>query len=306
MTTSWKDYIDGEDGENMSIIKTAKELEAWSKNADRKNRTLGLVPTMGYLHEGHCSLIRAAKSENDLVVVSVFVNPTQFAPGEDFESYPRSIERDYKLAIEAGADVVFNPETEEVYVPGSSTFVEVTGEITKKLCGASRPTHFRGVTTVVNILFNIVRPDKAYFGQKDAQQAMIIKKMVRDLHIPVEVVVCPIVREADGLAMSSRNVYLSQDERKQALCLSGGLKQAWEYLNSGAEDSRSVKKLIEIIRNKIEGQSLAVIDYVMILDGETLEEIADIEPGKTALAAVAVKFGKTRLIDNRVLSVEAR
>ena len=290
----------------MSIIKTAKELEAWSKNADRKNRTLGLVPTMGYLHEGHCSLIRAAKSENDLVVVSVFVNPTQFAPGEDFESYPRSIERDYKLAIEAGADVVFNPETEEVYVPGSSTFVEVTGEITKKLCGASRPTHFRGVTTVVNILFNIVRPDKAYFGQKDAQQAMIIKKMVRDLHMPVEVVVCPIVREADGLAMSSRNVYLSQDERKQALCLSGGLKQAWEYLNSGAEDSRSVKKLIEIIRNKIEGQSLAVIDYVMILDGETLEEIADIEPGKNALAAVAVKFGKTRLIDNRVLSVEAR
>jgi pantoate--beta-alanine ligase len=306
MTTSWKDYIDDEEGENMSIIKTVKELEAWSINADRKNRTLGLVPTMGYLHEGHCSLIRAAKSENDLVVVSVFVNPTQFAPGEDFESYPRSIERDYILAIEAGADVVFNPETEEVYVPGSSTFVEVTGEITRKLCGASRPTHFRGVTTVVNILFNIIRPDKAYFGQKDAQQAMIIKKMVRDLHMPVEVVVCPIVREADGLAMSSRNVYLSQDERKQALCLSGGLKQAWEYLNSGAEDSRSVKKLIEIIRNKIEGQSLADIDYVMILDGETLEEIADIEPGKTALAAVAVKFGKTRLIDNRVLSVEAR
>ncbi|MBW8381737.1 MAG: pantoate--beta-alanine ligase, partial [Youngiibacter sp.] len=281
----------------MSIIKTVKELEAWSKNADRKNSTLGLIPTMGYLHEGHCSLIRAAKSENDLVVVSVFVNPTQFAPGEDFESYPRSIERDYKLAIEAGADVVFNPETEEVYVPGSSTFVEVTGEITRKLCGASRPTHFRGVTTVVNILFNIVRPDKAYFGQKDAQQAMIIKKMVRDLHMPVEVVVCPIVREADGLAMSSRNVYLSQEERKQALCLSGGLKKAWEYLNSGAEDSRSVKKLIEIIGNEIEGQSLAVIDYVMILDGETLEEIADIEPGKTALAAVAVKFGKTRLID---------
>jgi pantoate--beta-alanine ligase len=306
MTTSWKDYIDDEEGENMSIIKTVKELEAWSKNADRKNSTLGLIPTMGYLHEGHCSLIRAAKSENDLVVVSVFVNPTQFAPGEDFESYPRSIERDYKLAIEAGADVVFNPETGEVYVPGSSTFVEVTGEITRKLCGASRPTHFRGVTTVVNILFNIVQPDKAYFGQKDAQQAMIIKKMVRDLHMPVEVVVCPIVREADGLAMSSRNVYLSQEERKQALCLSGGLKKAWEYLNSGAEDSRSVKKLIEIIRNEIEGQSLAVIDYVMILDGETLEEITSIEPGKTALAAVAVKFGKTRLIDNRVLSVEAR
>lgn len=290
----------------MSIIKTIAELETWSAGADRKNRALGLVPTMGYLHEGHCSLIRAAKADNDLVVVSVFVNPTQFAPGEDFESYPRNIERDYELAINAGADVVFNPEAGEIYVPGSSTVVEVTGEITKKLCGASRPTHFKGVTTVVNILFNIVRPDKAYFGQKDAQQALIIKKMVRDLHMPVEVIVCPIVREADGLAMSSRNVYLSPEERKQAVCLSCGLQKAWEYLNSGSDDSRSVGKLIEIIEDHIKGQDIAVIDYVRILDGETLEEINAIEPGKTALAAVAVRFGKTRLIDNRVLSVEVR
>ncbi|ETA82138.1 pantoate--beta-alanine ligase [Youngiibacter fragilis] len=290
----------------MSIIKTIEELESWSAGADRKNRTLGLVPTMGYLHEGHCSLIRAAKAENDLVVVSVFVNPTQFAPGEDFESYPRNIERDYELAIAAGADVVFNPEVGEIYVPGSSTFVEVTGDITKKLCGASRPTHFKGVTTVVNILFNIVRPDRAYFGQKDAQQALIIKKMVRDLHMPLEVTVCPIVREADGLAMSSRNVYLSAEERKQAVCLNCGLQKAWEYLNSGSDDSRSVRKLIEVIENHIKGQDLAVIDYVRILDGETLEEINGIEPGKAALAAVAVRFGKTRLIDNRVLSVEVR
>jgi pantoate--beta-alanine ligase len=302
----WKDYIDGWVGEKMSIIKTIEDLESWLTGADRRNRTLGIVPTMGYLHEGQCSLIRAAKADNDLVVVTVFVNPTQFAPGEDFESYPRNIERDYELAIESGADVVFNPEAGEIYVPGSSTVVEVTGDITKKLCGASRPTHFKGVTTVVNILFNIVRPDKAYFGQKDAQQALIIKKMVRDLHMPLEVIVCPIVREADGLAMSSRNVYLGPEERKEALCLNCGLQKALEYLNSGSDDSRSVRKLIEVIENHIKGQDLAVIDYVRILDGETLEEISAIEPGKTALVAVAVKFGKTRLIDNRVLSVEVR
>ena len=287
----------------MSLIKTAAELAAWLAHADRRDKTLGFVPTMGYLHEGHCSLIEAAKSQNDLVVVSVFVNPTQFAPGEDFESYPRNIERDYDLARAAGADVVFYPEAHEVYVPGASTTVEVTGDITKKLCGASRPAHFRGVTTVVNILLNIVRPDRAYFGRKDAQQALIIQKMVRDLHMPVEVIACPIVREADGLAMSSRNVYLSPAERKQATCLSGGLQKAEEYLGSGAEDCRNVRKLTEIIKSHIRGRNLAVIDYVEILDGQTLADITAIEPGKPALAAVAVKFGKTRLIDNSVLSI---
>ncbi|KPU45230.1 pantothenate synthetase [Oxobacter pfennigii] len=287
----------------MSMIKTAAELEAWCRSVDRRNKTLGFVPTMGYLHEGHCSLIKAAKSQNGLVVASVFVNPTQFAPGEDFESYPRDIGRDYKLAREAGADVVFNPEVGEIYVPGSSTVIEVTGNITKKLCGASRPTHFEGVTTIVSILFNIVRPDNAYFGQKDAQQALIIKKMVRDLHIPVEVIVCPIVREMDGLAMSSRNVYLNPEERKQATCLNVGLQKAAEYLASGAVDCRSVTRLTEIIESHIHSRDLAVIDYVKILDGETLDDITAIEPGKTALAAVAVKFGKTRLIDNRVLSI---
>lgn len=287
----------------MYLIKTVSELEVWFGKTDRRNKTLGFVPTMGYLHEGHCSLISAAKSQNDLVVVSVFVNPTQFAPGEDIESYPRDIERDIKLAHEAGADVVFNPEAGEIYAPGASTAVEVTGDITKKLCGASRPAHFRGVTTVVSILFNIVLPDRAYFGQKDAQQALIIKKMVRDLHNPVEVVVCPIVREADGLAMSSRNVYLSPEERKQAVCLSSGLLKAEEFVKSGSDDCRSVAKLIELIESHIRSQNLAVIDYVRILDGETLDDIASIVPGKTALAAVAVKFGKTRLIDNRVLSV---
>ena len=259
----------------MSLIKTVNELEAWLKNAGRRNKTLGFVPTMGYLHEGHCSLIKAAKAQNDLVVVSVFVNPTQFAPSEDFESYPRDIDRDYKLAREAGADVVFNPEAGEIYVIGASTVVEVTGEIAKKLCGASRPTHFRGVTTVVNILFNIVRPDKAYFGQKDAQQALIIKKMVRDLHMPVEVIVCPIVREADGLAMSSRNVYLKPEERKQATCLNSGLRMAEEYLGSGADDCRSAAKRAGIIESHIRNRDLARSSiYVRnCSNGETLEEM---------------------------------
>lgn len=287
----------------MSIVKTVAEIEAWFSSKDRRNKTLGFVPTMGFLHGGHLSLIKAAKAQNDLVVVSVFVNPTQFAPGEDYESYPRDIDRDYQLAREAGADVVFNPNVDEIYIPGASTAVEVTGDITKKLCGASRPTHFKGVTTVVNILFNIVRPDRAYFGQKDAQQALVIKRMVRDLHMPVEVVVCPIVREADGLAMSSRNVYLSSDERQQATCLNEALQKAADYLGSGADDCGSVAQLIKIIEGHIQRQDLAAIDYVLILDGETLDDIELIEPGKSALAAVAVKFGKTRLIDNRVLAI---
>ncbi len=287
----------------MSIVKTVAEIEAWFSSKDRRNKTLGFVPTMGFLHGGHLSLIKAAKAQNDLVVVSVFVNPTQFAPGEDYESYPRDIDRDYQLAREAGADVVFNPNVDEIYIPGASTAVEVTGDITKKLCGASRPTHFKGVTTVVNILFNIVRPDRAYFGQKDAQQALVIKRMVRDLHMPVEVVVCPIVREVDGLAMSSRNVYLSSDERQQATCLNEALQKAADYLGSGADDCGSVAQLIKIIEGHIQRQDLAAIDYVLILDGETLDDIELIEPGKSALAAVAVKFGKTRLIDNRVLAI---
>lgn len=287
----------------MSLIKTVTDLHRCLAQVDRRNTTLGFVPTMGSLHEGHLSLIKKAKSENDLVVVSVFVNPTQFSPGEDFENYPRDIDRDYKFAVSAGADVVFNPGANEIYFPDSSTIVEVTGDITKKLCGASRPTHFEGVTTVVTILFNIVRPDKAYFGQKDAQQAIIIKKMVRDLHQPVEVVICPIIREADGLARSSRNVYLNPQERQQATCLNGGLQVAEEYMKSGALDGNTTEKLVEIIKCHIEHQNLAVIDYIQILDGETLEKIERIESKKTALVAVAVKFGGTRLIDNRVLSI---
>ncbi|MGE4353425.1 MAG: pantoate--beta-alanine ligase [Oscillospiraceae bacterium] len=287
----------------MSLIKTVAQLETWFDKANRMSKTLGLVPTMGYLHEGHLSLIREAKAHNDLVAVSIFVNPTQFAPGEDYVSYPRDIERDYKLASEAGADIVFNPDVSEIYISGSSTTVEVTGDLTKKLCGASRPIHFKGVATVVTMLFNIFRPDRAYFGQKDAQQALVIKKMVRDLHMHVEVIVCPIVREADGLARSSRNVFLSPRERAQAPSLNRALQAAEDYLKSDAADHNSVSKLVELIERDITQNDLAVIDYVQILDGETLDDIAYIEPGKKALAAVAIKFGKTRLIDNRVLSI---
>ena len=287
----------------MSLIKTIEEWNRWLVRVGRNGQSLGFVPTMGFLHAGHLSLIRKAKEENDLVAVSVFVNPTQFAPGEDFESYPRDIERDYKLAMEAGADVVFNPEAKEIYVSNSNTAVEVGGDITQKLCGVARPTHFKGVTTVVTILFNIIRPDRAYFGQKDAQQGMIIQKMVRDLHQPVRVIMCPIVREEDGLAMSSRNVYLTSEERRQALCLSEALRLAEEYVASGAGDANRTDKLKQIIREHIERQPLASIDYVQILDGETLEELEHIEAGNTALAALAVRFGKTRLIDNTILTI---
>lgn len=287
----------------MSLIKTIEEWNEWFIRVGRNDHSLGFVPTMGFLHEGHLSLIRKAKEENDLVAVSIFVNPTQFAPGEDFENYPRDIERDYKLAMAAGADVVFHPDAKEMYGSNSNTVVEVGGEITQKLCGVSRPTHFKGVTTVVTILFNIIGPDRAYFGQKDAQQGIIIQKMVRDLHQPVKVVMCPIVREEDGLAMSSRNVYLNTEERKQAICLSEALQLAEEYIASGAEDANRTETLKQIISQHIGRQSLATIDYVQILDGETLEEFACLEPGKTALAALAVRFGNTRLIDNKLLSI---
>jgi pantoate--beta-alanine ligase len=279
--------------EKMSLVKTKKELNELIIKKTFGNKTVGLVPTMGYLHEGHLSLIRKAKAENNVVVVSVFVNPTQFAPNEDYSEYPRDINRDYKLALGAGADIVFNPEVEEIYVNGASTTVEVEGDITKKLCGKSRPTHFKGVTSIVNILFNIVNPHNAYFGQKDAQQVIVIKKMVRDLHMNVNVVVCPIVREVDGLALSSRNIYLSDEEREEALILNQSLKSIYELYKLG---QKNVATLKESIIEKISSKKLANIDYVEILDGETLEEIDLVR--RKALVALAVKFGNTRLIDN--------
>lgn len=278
------------------IIETVKELREYLAGQRAAGKTVGLVPTMGFLHEGHLSLIREAKAENDVVVVSDFVNPTQFGPNEDFESYPRNIERDTELALSAGADVIFYPSVSEMYPPESSTYVEVEGNITRVLCGASRPTHFRGVTTVVNKLFNIVEPDKAYFGQKDAQQVAVLTKMVKDLHMDIELIICPIVREPDGLAMSSRNTYLSAEERKQAVILNQALKKAKNAFANGEKD---VVKLTGIITDKINEMPLAVIDYVSILDFPSLKPIITIE--KDALGAVAVKFGKTRLIDNEIL-----
>lgn len=280
----------------MSSIQTVQELTTWLDNHGRCGKTLGFVPTMGYLHEGHLSLIREAKRHNDLVVVSIFVNPTQFAPGEDFEKYPRNLEKDYKLSKEAGADVIFHPEVCEVYPEGAATQVEVTGTLTQTLCGLSRPTHFKGVTTVVNILLNMVRPDQVYFGQKDAQQALIIKKMIRDLCIRVKLNICPIVREPDGLAMSSRNVYLSKEERKQALVLYRSLQKGECLVQQGIN---SALQVIKAVQEEILGAPLAAIDYIEVLDAKTLEPIDTFDGD--ALIAVAVRFGKTRLIDNKLI-----
>jgi len=251
---------------------------------------------MGYLHDGHLSLIKAAHAHNDVTVLSIFVNPTQFAPGEDLDAYPRDFLRDSRLAEAAGTDLLFFPDPAEIYPAGASTFVEVEGEITKKLCGQSRPTHFKGVTTVVTILFNLINPNIAYFGQKDAQQEAVIKTMVRDLHLPVQIAVYPIVREADGLAMSSRNVLLHPEERKQALVLSQSLAAAKALYQAG---ERSVKVLTAVIVNHINSMPLTHIDYVEILDFETLANIETIT--SPTLAAVAVRFEKTRLLDNIIL-----
>ncbi len=278
------------------IIETIKELQSILNSYRKEGKAIGIVPTMGFLHEGHLSLIRQAKADNDVVVVSDFVNPTQFAPNEDFDSYPRNIKRDEELAVSAGADIIFYPSVNEMYPKGSSTFVEVEGGITKVLCGASRPSHFRGVTTVVTMLFNIVGADKAYFGQKDAQQVAVLMKMVHDLHMNIELIVCPIVREEDGLAMSSRNTYLSAVERKQSLILNQALTVARIAFDGGEYNT---ERLIEIITNKINEMPLADIDYVSVYDYPTLEVINNID--KKALAAVAVRFGKTRLIDNIIL-----
>lgn len=275
------------------VITTIKELRTYLYEQRSMGKSVGLVPTMGFLHEGHLSLIRRAKQENETVVMSDFVNPTQFAPGEDFESYPRNIERDTEMAESAGADIVFFPSVEEMYPIGSSTVVEVEGDITRVLCGASRPTHFRGVTTVVNMLFNIVQPDKAYFGQKDAQQVAVLMKMVQDTHQPIDLIICPIVRESDGLAMSSRNIYLSAEERKQAVVLSQALKTASEAF---ADGEKNTGKLEQLVIQKIKEKPLANIDYVSIYDYPSLKETDFIQD--RALVAVAVKFGKTRLIDN--------
>ena len=277
----------------IPVVKTIDEIRNAVKTAKKQGKTVGFVPTMGFLHEGHKSLIVRAVSENDYVVVSDFVNPTQFGPNEDFESYPRDIEKDRALCTEAGADIIFNPEPAEMYCDPLTT-VSVD-KITKTLCGASRPIHFDGVTTVVSKLFNIVAPDRAYFGQKDAQQLIVIKKMVKDLNFDIEIVGCPIIREEDGLAKSSRNTYLNEAERKAALCLSRALNKGRSMIEMGEKSAKTVKK---VITDEINREPLARIDYVEISDLETLQP-ADSTNG--VLAAVAVYIGKTRLIDNFII-----
>lgn len=278
----------------MKIITTIEELRPIIKGWKREGLTVGLVPTMGYLHDGHKSLIVKAVAENDKVVVSDFVNPTQFGANEDLSSYPRDIERDAALCEAAGADIIFHPEPEEMYYPDKCTFVDMD-KLTKGLCGKTRPVHFSGVCTVVSKLFNIVTPDRAYFGQKDAQQLAVIKRMVRDLNFDITVVGCQIVREADGLALSSRNTYLSDTERKAALILNKSLTLGKEMIEAGEKDAAKVREAI--IKN-METEPLAKVDYVEIVDNENLEPVQTIDV--PCLVATAVYIGKTRLIDNFV------
>jgi pantoate--beta-alanine ligase len=280
----------------MKTLSTVDEVRAAVAEARRAGKSIGLVPTMGALHDGHLSLMRAAREHCDVVIASIFVNPTQFGPNEDFAKYPRTLQRDSELLAEQNVDLLFAPSTNEIYPAGATTFVEVEG-LSDRLDGKSRPGHFRGVATVVSKLFSIVQPDAAFFGQKDAAQCAIIKKMVRDLRIPVEVVVCPIVREADGLAMSSRNVYLSPEERRQALVLHRALRHVEEAYRHG---ERSLGPLRHIATHSIAQEPEVVVDYVEIVDPETLEPRGPQLTGGE-LVAVAAKVGSTRLIDNIVL-----
>ena len=284
----------------MRLIHTVAELREEIALAKAQNLTIGLVPTMGALHEGHASLITAANRENDFVVVSVFVNPTQFGPNEDLDVYPRTLESDCKLAEEKGANVVFAPSPKEMYPSEDDTWVEVTGDVTKVLCGRTRPIHFRGVTTVVTKLFNLAQPDRAYFGQKDAQQVEVLKRMVKDLFFPLELRVMPIIREKDGLAKSSRNTYLNESERIAALVLSRSLKAAKEMYAAGERDA---EKIIAAVTEGIKAEPMSNIDYVEIYALPELKPIANPLKGSNLLA-VAVKFGTTRLIDNVVLEEE--
>lgn len=272
-------------------------VRAVVRAARSAGRTVGLVPTMGALHAGHLSLIRRARAENELVLVSVFVNPTQFDDRRDLEAYPRDLKEDCRLAGEAGADVIFSPPVEEMYPEDFSTWVEVKG-LTDRLCGASRPGHFRGVCTVVTKLLSICAPDRAYFGEKDYQQLAVIKRMVRDLNLPVEIVACPTVREPDGLALSSRNIRLTADEREQAPVLFRALRAARLAVARG---ERKGPALARLVSETIRSQPLAQLDYVEVVDAESLEPLAELS-GR-CLIAVAVRFGETRLIDNILVEV---
>lgn len=281
-----------EERRTMKIAYTVEDVKSQVRQWKKEGLTVGLVPTMGYLHEGHESLIKRAVAENDRVVVSVFLNPTQFAPNEDLASYPRDFEADTKLCEGAGAALVFHPEPSEMYAEDACTFVDMTA-VTKELCGKSRPIHFRGVCTVVNKLMNISMADRAYFGQKDAQQLAVIRRMVRDLNMNVEVVGCPIIREADGLAKSSRNTYLSEEERKAGLVLSQAVKLGQKLV---AEGEKSAAAVTGAMSELISAEPLAKIDYVSMVSWDSIEPVETIEG--PVLVAMAVYIGKTRLIDD--------
>ena len=281
----------------MKVVKTVKEVRDIVAQWRKEGLTVGLVPTMGYLHEGHQSLIRKSAEQNDRTVVSVFVNPIQFGPTEDLEAYPRDLERDKKAVDEAGGDLIFNPEPEEMYPQHFTSFIDTT-ETTELLCGAVRPIHFRGVCTVVGKLFNIVTPDRAYFGQKDAQQLATIRRFVRDLNFGIEIIPCPIVREDDGLAKSSRNTYLNAEERKAALILSQSLRKGQDAIAAG---ETSAEKIKDIISKSLSSEPLARIDYVEVVDFENIQRVEKIH-GET-LVAIAVYIGRTRLIDNFIVNI---
>jgi pantoate--beta-alanine ligase len=276
----------------MKIVNTIQEVRENVKAWRTEGLTVGFVPTMGYLHEGHQSLIQRAAEENDRVVVSIFINPLQFGEKEDLETYPRDMEKDSAICAAAGTDLIFHPAAEEMYGKDFCSFVDMT-ELTDTLCGKSRPGHFRGVCTVVTKLFNIVKPDKAYFGQKDAQQVAVIKRMVRDLNMDIEIVACETVREADGLAKSSRNVHLNMEERKASAILQEALQVAEKKLEAGVRTSVEIQKTI---KEKIDSEAMVRLDYAEIVDLETLRPVNKIEA--PALVAAAVYVGKTRLIDN--------
>ena len=279
----------------MKIVGTVKEVREQVKEWKKQGLSVGFVPTMGYLHEGHKSLMDAARKGNDKVVVSIFVNPMQFGPTEDLATYPRDLDHDAALCESAGVDLIFHPEAEEMYEKDFCSFVDMTG-LTEGLCGKTRPIHFRGVCTVVNKLFNIVTPDHAYFGQKDGQQLAVIKRMVRDLNMDIEIVGCPIVREEDGLAKSSRNTYLSSEERKAALILSKTVALGKEL----AKTEKDANKVVEAMKKNIETEPLAKIDYVEAVDALSMAPVENLEG--TCMLAMAVYIGKTRLIDNTLIN----
>ncbi len=281
----------------MNILTTIDEVRTQIKAWKKEGLSIGFVPTMGFLHEGHMSLMKQARMENDKVVASIFVNPMQFGPTEDLEAYPRDLERDAAMCEEVGVDLIFHPEPSEMYKDGFCSFVDMTG-VTDALCGKSRPVHFRGVCTVVSKLFHIVTPDRAYFGQKDAQQVAVIQRMVTDLNMDVEIIPCPIVREEDGLAKSSRNTYLSAEERKAALILSQAIFMGQKMVTDGERDG---KVLAKAIADKIASEPMARIDYVEVVDALTMQAVDTLEG--TVLTAVAVYIGKTRLIDNFMITI---